>query len=380
MGEWRSALPLYGNVEIINGGTPSTDNPRFWNGSIGWLSVDDFNTGFRYVYNAQKSITETGVRNSSTTILKKGQIIISARGTVGVVAQAGKELAFNQSCYGINSIGYWTNDFLYYNLLFMADRIRAQTHGNVFGTITKDTFKNIFVPVPSTKEQSKIAEVLATVDEAIDKTRAVIEKYTSIKAGMMQDLLGRGDEVMTFSSIADNITKKKKAMPFDVCINMDSLDSSTGRLIAIAESDLKSEKIAFSQGDVLFGKLRPYLRKYWYAQFDGLCSSEIMVFRAKPLVRSEYLYYIATSEHFVEYNNAFTFGTRMPRTSWGIVSKYDVVIPSLSEQDFIIEKVVAADAKIQTERDYLAKLQDIKRGLMHDLLTNTVSVDALGYF
>jgi len=182
-------IPVLGNVQIINGGTPSTQNNNYWNGNIGWLSVEDFNTGHRYVYKAQKKITEAGLKNSSTTILKTGQIIISARGTVGVVAQMGNDMAFNQSCYGLNSVLYWTNDFLYYYLLFISDRIRSITHGNVFGTIIKDTFKDIFIPLIPKPMQDEIVVVLSSVDVKIESERDYLAKLQDIKKGLMQDLL-----------------------------------------------------------------------------------------------------------------------------------------------------------------------------------------------
>lgn len=314
--------------------------------------------------------------------LREHDLLITKDGTIGktaVVQDCPEKATLNSGVFVVRAInGNVVPKFLYYVLnshqfdLFMRNILT----GSTIKHLNQGHFYKFSFEAPDTKRQSKIAEVLTTVDEAIDKTRALIEKYKNIKVGMMQDLLGRG-EIMTFASIAENITVKKKPLPFDVCLNMDCLDPGSGELLSIAESDLKSDKIVFQKGDVLFGKLRPYLRKYWHAEFDGLCSSEIMVFRASRLVRSKYLYHIISSESFVEYNSAITFGTRMPRTSWGIVSKYRIAIPSLVEQDSIIEIISAIDQKIQTERSYLAKLQSIKLGLMQDLLTNTVSVDAL---
>lgn len=277
-------------------------------------------------------------------------------------------------CGTLSSYGEIDAGFLSYKLGYCAKKYVSYV-GNP--KLMNNIVAKIQIGYPeAVAEQSKIAEILSTADESIGRTRALIDKYKNVKAGLMQDLLGNG-EMTDFSAVADNITRKKKANEYDMCINMDCLDSGTGQLLSVAESDLKSDKIAFVKGDVLFGKLRPYLRKYCLSEFDGLCSSEIMVFRAKPQVRKEYLYYIVSSESFVEYNNSQTFGTRMPRTSWGIVGKYRVAVPSLEQQDDIIEKVTACDEKIQTERAYLTKLQDIKLGLMQDLLTNTVSVDAL---
>ena len=86
-------------IDIISGGTPKTKNPEYWNGDIGWLSVTDFNNDDRYVYKTEKTITEKGVNESNTKFLNIGDIIISARGTVGALAQIGKPLCFNQSCF-----------------------------------------------------------------------------------------------------------------------------------------------------------------------------------------------------------------------------------------------------------------------------------------
>ena len=84
-------------MELIGGGTPKTSKPEYWDGNIPWLSVKDFNNNCRYVYNTEKNITQLGFDNSSTKLLKKGDIIISARGTVGELATIPYPMAFNQS-------------------------------------------------------------------------------------------------------------------------------------------------------------------------------------------------------------------------------------------------------------------------------------------
>ena len=98
-GEW-TRTSLANAITIISGGTPKTTVPDYWNGVIPWLSVADFNTGYRWVSKAEKHITEKGLNESATTLLEQGDIIISARGTVGALAQLAKPMAFNQSCYG----------------------------------------------------------------------------------------------------------------------------------------------------------------------------------------------------------------------------------------------------------------------------------------
>jgi type I restriction enzyme S subunit len=71
-------------MELIGGGTPKTTVAEYWGGNIPWLSVTDFNTGKKYCFDAEKKITERGLSESSTKILKKGQIIISARVSMAV--------------------------------------------------------------------------------------------------------------------------------------------------------------------------------------------------------------------------------------------------------------------------------------------------------
>ena len=110
---WRDST-LDAEVNILSGGTPKTSVKEYWNGDVPWLSVADFNTENRWIDRAVKSITKLGVENSATTVLDIGDLIISARGTVGALAQVKTRMAFNQSCYGLRAKDTTTNDFLYY--------------------------------------------------------------------------------------------------------------------------------------------------------------------------------------------------------------------------------------------------------------------------
>ncbi len=154
--------------DIIGGGTPKTKIDEYWNGDIPWLSVVDFNNGYRTVYKAEKSITELGLQNSSTKCLDKGDIIISARGTVGALAQLGETMAFNQSCYGLKANLETTNDFLYYLVKNSIKELQNNTHGSVFDTITKDTFEKISTFLPPLLEQESIALTLSCLDDKIE--------------------------------------------------------------------------------------------------------------------------------------------------------------------------------------------------------------------
>lgn len=168
MNNWQE-YKFYEIIEIIGGGTPKTTISEYWNGDIPWLSVVDFNTGNKFVYSTEKNITKEGLENSSTKLLQKGDIIISARGTVGALAVLGKEMAFNQSCYGIRALdGISENDFIYYLLKDTIINFLQIAHGGVFDTITRDTFKDIVIKLPTLSEQQAISEVLSSLDDKID--------------------------------------------------------------------------------------------------------------------------------------------------------------------------------------------------------------------
>lgn len=158
-------------IDIISGGTPKTHVKQYWeNGTIGWLSVTDFNNDLRYVYSTEKQITVEGLNNSNTKLLNKGDIIISARGTVGALAQIGTPMCFNQSCFGLRGKkGTVVTDFLYYALKNYVHNIKKRSQGSVFDTINLNSFDLMEIEIPKElTTQQKIASVLSALDSKIE--------------------------------------------------------------------------------------------------------------------------------------------------------------------------------------------------------------------
>ncbi|MCT3805322.1 restriction endonuclease subunit S [Elizabethkingia anophelis] len=175
-------------INLIGGGTPKTTVLEYWNGNIPWLSVVDFGNCNKYIYQTEKSITEKGLKESSTKILNTGQIIISARGTVGALAMLGKDMAFNQSCYGIYANEKTTDGFLYYLLKDNISKIKKNTHGAVFDTITKQTFENIKVSIPEDKaEQTQIAQILSSLDDKIELLQQMNQTLENIAQAIFKE-------------------------------------------------------------------------------------------------------------------------------------------------------------------------------------------------
>lgn len=155
-------------VTIISGGTPKTSVKEYWDGDIDWLAVADFNTSNRYVSTASKKITELGLNNSNTKMLEKGDLIISARGTVGAIAQLTKPMAFNQSCFGLRGKkNKLETDYLYYWLKNYVDILLNKSQGSVFNTINLSTFDDIKIDLPNIENQRSISNFLTLLDNKI---------------------------------------------------------------------------------------------------------------------------------------------------------------------------------------------------------------------
>ena len=188
-------------IELIGGGTPKTSKPEFWNGDIPWLSVVDFGGDGRWVDKAEKTITNLGLENSSTKLLKSGDIVISARGTVGELAQLKRPMAFNQSCYGIRARTGVDQDFLYYLLKKSVNDLRRQSHGGVFNTITRSTFDVVSISIPSIVTQKKIADILSSLDEKIELNRLMNETLEQLGQALFRhyfvDKTKRGNNIQT---------------------------------------------------------------------------------------------------------------------------------------------------------------------------------------
>jgi type I restriction enzyme S subunit len=180
------------SINLIGGGTPNTSIPEYWSGDIPWLSVVDFNDDNRWVYSAEKSITELGLKKSSTKVLNIGDIIISARGTVGAMAQLKNAMAFNQSCYGIKEKEDISDiNFIFYLLKYSLKQINRNTYGAVFDTITTKTFDFINIILPQISAQQSIAKILTSFDDKIELLQAQNKTLEALAQTIFTEWFGK---------------------------------------------------------------------------------------------------------------------------------------------------------------------------------------------
>ena len=135
------------------------------------------------------------------------------------------------------------------------------------------------------------------------------------------------------------------------------------------ESEVRSSKTAFKVGDILFGKLRPYLRKGAPADFDGISSTDILVFRAAERCESNFLKYLVHSDEFIDYAKSTTGGVRHPRTSWPSLRKFQLSLPPLPEQKKIAHILSTVQRAIEAQERIIQTTTELKKTLMHKLFT-----------
>ncbi|PTE23954.1 restriction endonuclease subunit S [Staphylococcus equorum] len=175
-----------------------------------------------------------------------------------------------------------------------------------------------------------------------------------------------GDVVTNKSS---KYTPKKTEALID--IELDSIESNTGRLIKnYTSNDFSSQKNVFKQHQVLYSKLRPYLNKYYFPNFDGVCTSEIWILDSKysSTLSNEFLYYFIQTNKFKEVTNKSS-GSKMPRADWNLVGNMRFNITSLKEQQKIGQFFSKLDRQIELEEQKLEKLEEQKKGYMQKIFS-----------
>ena len=174
------------------------------------------------------------------------------------------------------------------------------------------------------------------------------------------------------SEVADQRTEKAAPTEVDTrpYVALEHLASGNPALLGWSEAGTAaSAKTVFRTGDVLFGKLRPYLRKAAAVPFDGLCSTEILALFGRSTLDTRYLAQLAQWHPLQQHAVATSAGTKMPRTSWTQLGGFEFWLPPLPEQHKIAAILSSVDHAIEKTQAVIDQVQVVKRGLMQELLT-----------
>ena len=238
---------------------------------------------------------------------------------------------------------------------------------------------------PNLREQEAIAEALGDADAYIDSLEQLLEKKRALKQGAMQELLsgrrrlpGFNDEwiVTAFGDVVR--TRSQRLDPrynpgSEFCIELEHIRQGTGILLGqTTTAQSSSLKTIFKKGDVLFGKLRAYLRKFWLATQDGVCSTELWALVPKSSrLLSKFLFQVVRTSEFIE-AASLAYGTHMPRSDWGVVKALEIRLPDPLEQAAISAILSDMDADIMEIDSKIEKAHEIKQGMMQQLLTGKI--------
>ena len=370
MAEWKKTS-LLKIVTLIGGGTPKTSKAEYWGGNINWLSVKDFNDENRYVYSTEKTITEEGLNNSSTKLLRKDDIIISARGTVGELAMIPFPMAFNQSCYGVRAKDGINSTFLYYLIKHSVRKLKAMTHGSVFDTITRDTFANIEVAIPDIETQQRIAKMLADIDDKVENNQRInnnLEQQVSIlyqswfeDFEITNGVCPEDWSYQELSSIADIASGKRPPVKSNVC-NQETPISIVGAasVMGFTSEANHADKILVTGRVGTHGVIQRFNTPCWTSDNTLVITSPYYEFTNQILHRIDY--------------SSMNRGSTQPLITQGDMKKVVVLVPDENTLAKFEEFAGSLMVKWEANNKENVKLASLRDTLLPKLMSGELDV------
>jgi type I restriction enzyme, S subunit len=252
------------------------------------------------------------------------------------------------------------------------------------------TLRQAALPVPSLAEQIVITTILGKLDDKIELNRRMNETLESIVRAIFKSWFGGFDTVRgraelptgwtdgKFGDVAENVRDQVVPSEAPLATPYIGLDHMPRRSISLSEwgraDGVASNKFAFETGDILFGKLRPYFHKVGVAAIDGVCSTDILVIRPNEPLWFSFVLGHASSSEMVDFADAGSTGTKMPRTSWSELTRFAIAIPprELAQKfnDAALPLVQRIRANIHESRT-LASLRD---SLLPKLMSGAIRI------
>ena len=297
-------------------------------------------------------------------------------------------------------------NFLFYFCLSpdFISAVNGTTFGSKMPRASWDDIASFKMVYPSLDEQAQIANFLnhelGKIDALIDKQQLLLDKLAEQRSAVITQAVTKGlnpNAEMKDSGVAwlgdvpshwqnkrlkfsiGNISEKVDAQTSDLrYFGLENIQSFTGKIISDVELTSEGVGNAFQKGDVLFGKLRPYLAKVYLAEENGLSSTEALVFRANKEILPQFLKYYCLSPDFISAVNGTTFGSKMPRASWEDISSFRIVYPPVDEQiqivEFIDQETQKIDQMTETVNRTIERLKEYRSTLITQAVTGKIKV------
>lgn len=183
-------IRLGDKAAMNSGGTPESSNSEYYGDEIPFLSISDITVAGKHVRHTEKAITTKGLNNSSARMFPAGTIMYAMYASLGKCAIADVDLACSQAILGITPSDAIDNEYLYYYLAFIEDKVKDLGQTGTQTNLSKRLVQDFVLNLPhDVIEQQAIASILSDMDKEIADLEARRDKYTQIKSGMMQKLL-----------------------------------------------------------------------------------------------------------------------------------------------------------------------------------------------
>ncbi|NJE60525.1 restriction endonuclease subunit S [Thermococcus sp. 21S7] len=403
--EWE-VVELGEVAEIRRGASPRPKgDPKYFGGDIPWIKISDISKYKKGLYLLKTGDTVTEEGKNKSVYCPDGTLIVSNSGTIGepAIIQTGKGGCIHDGFILVNPADSVDKIFLYYFFEAKKEEFHSKAQRGTQGNMNTKLWKKTKLPLPPLEEQKKIAEVLRSIDEAIQAVEESIAKLERLKKGTMEQLLTKGINHTKFKTVELNGRKVEIPAEWEVVelgevaerrsetvnpnavgnlpfVGLEHIEPGNIRLTQWGDSaEVKSSKSKFYPGDVLYGKLRPYLDKAVIAEFEGICSTDIIVIKAKSSkLIPEYLIWLVHTKAFLEHAKKTMKGVNHPRTSWNALKKFQLPLPPLKEQKQIAEILRTIDEAIEAKRAKREKLERMKKAVMEKLLTGEIRVRSDG--
>ena len=390
-------------AEWGSGGTPNRGIPSYYNGTIPWLKTGDLNDGL--ITEVKEYITELGLKNSSAKIFPKNSVVIAMYGaTIGKTGILNFASSTNQAC-AVAVPFFNMNKFIYLFLKSEKENFIEKGKGGAQPNISQAVIKSHKINLPPLPEQNRIVEKLDNMFNQLEIIKTSMENIPLLLKDFRQQVLTQAvTGKLTETWRNENNSKDWKLTKVGKFMKevKDKIDPTIidevpyiglehirkdGGIIAIGiSSDLKSNKTVFKKNDVLYGKLRPYLNKHDVVKFDGICSTDILVYRNDNINSCIFFNYFLGNSAIIEKLNGEAKGINLPRVSASIVNNLDIKIPSPEEQNEIVYRVESLFVKanaIELEYKILKeKIDDLPQALLNKAfkgeLTDQLDTDGHG--
>ena len=406
--DWRSVRLGDVIATTVGGGTPSRSNGDYWNGTIPWATVKDF--GPRVLLDTKEHITFEGLNNSSSNLVPEDTVVMATRMNVGALFRSGTPMAINQDLRGLFPTPSLSKEYLFYFLQSSGTALSRLATGTTVKGLRIDTLKFLPLALPPLPEQRKIAAILSSVDNAIEKTQAVIGQIQVVKRGLMQELLTKGLPGRHTQFKPTEIGNVPKA--WDVLPLRDFVENGPDNGLYRPQSDYgKGVPIVridtFNNGDVL---RRPTLRRV------SLDHAEVSRFMLKPgdilINRVNSMSHLAKCALAVSFDEATVYESNMMRLAlddslltkkygflWlssekvkaylkrrakravaqASINQTDVLAiptpcPPREEQQAIAEVIGNTERRLESEGRTLGGVRELRSALMSVLLTGELRV------